>query len=111
MSVNHKSKTTFLNKQKVEIIIWIFTKGTFKKKGNDSRGRSKLQEGEMNQESIIIHLNANLNKYCKIDIYNLNVKIITLIWGKRSFKRKRTEILLFVLLLEIRREVIRVNGM
>lgn len=50
-------------------------------------GRSKLQEGEVNQE-IIIHLNANRNKYCKIDIYNLNVKIITLIWGRRSFKRK-----------------------
>lgn len=50
-------------------------------------GRSKLQEGEVNQEIIIIHLNANLNKYCKIDIYNLNVKI-TLIWGQRPFKRK-----------------------
>lgn len=51
-------------------------------------GRSKLQEREVNQESIIIHLNASLNKYCKIDSYNLNVKIITLIWGMRSFKRK-----------------------
>lgn len=96
MSLNDKSKTAFLDKEKVrDHCLWIFNRST------SERREMTLEDLRYKKEKWtkeLLNLNANLNTYCKIYIYNSNVKILTVFnLGKGVNSKKITKILLLVI--------------